>query len=148
MSNVIKAIATFFYTGYLPMRGTFASLFALLLYYIVRDSIGLYIFTTLFLIVLGFLVSSKAEKIFGAKDPGEVTIDEASGMMVALFLVPKLPIYVISGFILFRLFDIVKPPPIKRLEDIGGAPGIMLDDILAGIYANLILQVVYYITLL
>jgi len=141
VQKIIKLFATFFYIGYAPeAQGTLASLAALFLYYFVKDNLSLYIFTVLFLIVSGFLVSGKAEEIFKKKDASQITIDEASGMLVALFLIPPTWPYVIVGFILFRLLDIIKPQPIRKLEGLKGSAGVMLDDIAAGVLTNVILQ--------
>jgi len=141
MQTIIKIFATFFYIGYLPVaRGTLSALAALVLYYFVKDSLLCYTLTTLFLILAGFLVSGKAENIFNKKDASEITIDDASGMLVALFLIPQKPVYIITGFLLYRLFDITKIPPLKKIETLKGSAGVMCDDLVAGIYTNLILQ--------
>jgi len=129
--------------GYAPVaQGTLAALAALVVYYLVRDNAWLFAGSTLFLVILGFLVSGRAERIFGKKDASQITIDDASGMLLALFLIPQRQAYIIAAFILYRMFDILKVQPAKRFEDLKGSPGIMLDDIVAGIYANLILQIV------
>lgn len=144
-SGGIKIIATFFGVGYAPVaQGTLAALAVLPVYYLVRGNSWLFAGSTIFLIILGFSVSGRAERIFGKKDASQVTIDDASGMLLALFLIPQRPAYIIAAFILFRMFDILKVPPAKRLEGLKGSPGIMLDDIVAGIYANLILQTIRY----
>jgi len=143
MQSIIKITATFFGVGYAPVaQGTLAALAALVVYYLVRDNAWLFAGSTLFLVILGFLVSGRAERIFGKKDASQITIDDASGMLLALFLIPQRQAYIIAAFILYRMFDILKVQPAKRFEDLKGSPGIMLDDIVAGIYANLILQIV------
>ncbi len=92
-------------------------------------------------ITLGFLVSGKAEGIFGKKDAQCIVIDEASGMLVALLFLPYDIKLVIIAFCLFRTLDILKPYPIKKLQELKGGFGIMADDIAAGLCVNLILQV-------
>jgi len=93
--------------------------------------------------VVGTWAATRVEKLSGRKDPGIVVIDEVAGQLVALFLLPfyraGLPV-VIAGFILFRLFDIWKPYPIRKLESLGGGLGIMADDLLAGFYAMISLS--------
>lgn len=86
-------------------------------------------------------VSDGAEKLLG-KDSGNIVIDEVCGYAVSVLFVPKTGGYLIAAFILFRLFDILKPPPIRKIEqEVPGGIGIMLDDLLAGIYANICLQI-------
>ena len=99
-----------------------------------------YLAITLAVIVLGTVASSKAEEILGGKDPSSVVIDEFAGYMVAMALLPATVGYMLASFILFRFFDIVKPPPIKSLEKLGGGTGIMADDILAGVITSAILH--------
>jgi phosphatidylglycerophosphatase A len=72
-----------------------------------------------------------------------IVIDEATGMLLSLFCVPFSMFAVILGFFLFRIFDILKPPPARRMERLTGALGIMFDDIIAAIYTNLILQFIF-----
>ena len=80
--------------------------------------------------------------MFGKSDPGQIVIDEVCGYLITMFLISLSLKNIILGFLLFRLFDIVKPPPIRRLERLRGGFGIVSDDVLAGIYANLILQLI------
>jgi phosphatidylglycerophosphatase A len=91
--------------------------------------------------VLGTWAAGYADCILGTKDSPSIVIDEIAGFLVAMFLIPFVWGYIIAGFILFRFFDILKPWPLKKLQDISGGPGVMLDDIGAGVYTNVILQV-------
>lgn len=91
---------------------------------------------------MGVISSGIVEKESGTKDPSSVVIDEFAGIFVVFCFLPLRPGVVIAGFILFRLFDIVKPYPIRFLERVGGGWGIMLDDLLAAVYANLALRVI------
>ena len=95
-----------------------------------------------FFILMAIRVSARSAAALGNDDPGEVVIDEAAGLLVTLFLLPATMPNLWLGFVLFRLFDILKPYPIRRLEKIGGGAGIVLDDLLAGIYANLCIRFV------
>jgi phosphatidylglycerophosphatase A len=81
------------------------------------------------------------EEIEGAKDPGKITIDEISGMTVTMALIPATPVMLLAGFLIFRLFDITKPFPANIADrKIKGGLGVMLDDVVAGVYANICLQ--------
>ena len=143
MRRVIKFTTSFFYLGHSPiMPGTLGSLAGLLIYFIVKDKLPVYIFSILFLFALGILFSSEAERIYKRKDAQMIVIDEACGMMMSLFLVPYSIWIMILGFVLFRVFDILKPPPARAIEKFSGAFGVMFDDIIAAIYTNFILQIV------
>jgi phosphatidylglycerophosphatase A len=124
------------------MPGTVGSLGGLLLYFVVKDKLLVYAFSILFIFLLGMMFSAEAERIYKRKDAQMIVIDEACGMMLSLFLVPYNFWIMILGFILFRIFDIVKPPPAKAIEKFSGAFGVMFDDIIAAIYTNFILQIV------
>jgi len=124
------------------MPGTLGSLAGLLIYFVVKDKLPIYIFSVLFLFTLGIIFSSEAERIYRRKDAQMIVIDEACGMMLAMFLVPYSLWVMILGFILFRAFDILKPPPARKIENFSGAFGIMFDDVIAAIYTNFILQIV------
>jgi len=143
MKNYLtKLLSTFFGIGLLPLiPGTFGSLAGAMVYYFLwRHETAFYI--VLFLLIMaGFAISGKAEVLFGKKDPKCVVIDEVVGVMIAFILVPFTWINVIAVFALFRFMDIVKPYPIKKLEKMPGSTGIMLDDILAGVYANLAFRI-------
>jgi len=140
-NRLAKIIATFFYIGYLPfMPGTFGSAAALLLYIFLKPGpLAQYAFLALFL-SLGFYFSGKAEKQFNSKDPKYIVIDEVAGMFLTFLFIPFDFKLLLIGFLLFRVLDTVKPYPADRLQNINGSAGIMLDDIVAGLYANIILQ--------
>ncbi len=95
-----------------------------------------------FFILLAIWAAGKSAGALGTEDPAEVVIDETAGQLLTLFLLPATGFNLCLGFILFRLFDILKPYPIRRLEKIGGGSGIVLDDLLAGIYANVCIRLV------
>ena len=144
--RITKGILTLFGIGYLPLApGTFASVVAVLFYFVIRNNLFLYLTSTAFLIIIGFVVSRDAEKIFKEKDPKEVVIDEFCGMLVAYMLVPFTTPNVIWGFIIFRIFDILKVYPLERLERLKKGRGIMLDDLAAGVLTNILLQVMSFI---
>ena len=136
-------LATGCYAGCVPMApGTLGTLVALPLAYLL--SLLGPIEGVLFIIVFaGFAVwiSGEGEKVFQRKDPGLIVIDEMAGFLVTLFLISWSWKNVVTGFFLFRLMDVVKPFPIRRLESKWpGGWGVVGDDVLAGVYANVILR--------
>lgn len=141
----ILFFVTGFGSGYLPkMPGTFGSLVGAILCWAFRYfSPSIYLTTTVTIFFLGVWASNHAEKILGKKDPQQVVIDEVAGMLVTMALVPFSLKSAAIGFVLFRLFDIWKPWPVRWFQDrLPAGWGIMTDDIMAGVYANLILQVI------
>lgn len=136
-------VATAFGLGKSPWApGTVGSLFALALVWFAFPAQPLYqgaLISAVF--VLGILTSRCRAATLGKKDPSEVVIDEVVGVFVTFFWLPNLSVWVlIIGFLLFRLFDITKPLLVGKADRMGGAMGIMLDDVIAGIFANVILQ--------
>jgi len=123
------------------MPGTFASLAGLLVYFLVKYNYSVYISVTVLITALGFLVSGAAEKLFNKKDPRFVVIDEVSGMLLSLLFVPYDFKWVVAAFFIFRILDTLKPYPSGQLQNIKGSAGIMLDDIIAAVYTNILLQV-------
>jgi phosphatidylglycerophosphatase A len=89
---------------------------------------------------LAVYVSGEAERVFGEKDPPAVVIDEIAGLQVALFLVPPSFFSVAAGFVLFRFFDVLKPFPVRACERLPGGWGVVADDLAAGLYSVLVLQ--------
>jgi phosphatidylglycerophosphatase A len=141
--HLFKIIATFFYVGYLPfVPGTFGSIAGLALYFFIKGNGFLYLAAVLIIGVLGFISCGRAEKIFAKKDPQYAVIDEVTGMLISLAFLPYDIKWVVSGFFLFRLLDTLKPFPASKFQKMHGSVGIMGDDIVAGIYANIVLQVV------
>ncbi len=142
--RIVALFATGFYTGYFPFApATFSTLVLGIPFYLLcsRLSIYWYVILLLSLIVLAVELSDRAEKIFGKMDCGFIVIDELAGFLITMFMVPPGLITVTLGFFLFRFFDIVKPPPAnffnKRKK---GGFDVVMDDVFAGIYANLVLQ--------
>lgn len=140
---IVKVLSTFFYIGYLPfMPGTYGSMAGLFLFFLIKDNILLHILFVLLSMLLGFLVSGRAEKIFNQKDAKCIVIDEVSGMLLTLLFIPYELKLVIIAFVLFRILDGLKPYPADKLQNLRGSMGVMSDDIIAGLYANIVLQVV------
>jgi phosphatidylglycerophosphatase A len=137
-------IATGFYSGYLPKApGTWGSLVGLLLFFLLHTlSLEIYLVVVASIFLVGTFVAGEAEKIMDHQDPGLVVIDEIVGMLVTMIAIPATPLAMALGFALFRIFDIWKPFPVGFVDQrFHGGLGIMLDDIVAGIYSLIILQV-------
>ena len=140
---VALSLATIAGVGYAPFApGTFGSAAGLALWAVLPGSATVQGAAIVLTMVLGSWSGSVAERHFQTTDPSAVVIDEVLGMLVTLFLVPVGWKGAIAGFLLFRVFDIVKPYPANRLERIPGGIGIMADDFMAAIYANLALRVI------
>lgn len=138
-------LATFFGIGFLrPGSGTWASAVTALLWFFREENHFLFSgydwAYAIFVTALGIFVSHEVSRETGSKDPGFVVIDEVAGQLIALIAVPAEWKYALASFILFRGFDIVKPPPIRRLEKLPGGWGIMLDDVAAGLCALAVVQ--------
>jgi len=138
MKHVWILIATFFNVGRIPFApGTAASLVTTALVYFIAPYwqallvVKLAVILALFL--LGIPAASESEIHFKKKDPRQCVIDEVPGQMLSLLLIPHDPWYYFAGFVLFRVFDILKPYPIKKLEKAPHGTGIMIDDIAAGL---------------
>ena len=146
--RIAKFFASCFYTGYFPIApGTVGSFVALVLYWICPGSRWPVLLLVSFgLFFFGVWCATIAEKQW-SHDDGKITIDEAVGMLVALIAVPKTLVLVGIAFVAFRFFDIVKPFPASRAERLPAGWGIMTDDLIAGIYANIVTQIVYVIFL-
>ena len=131
--------ATFFYLGKLPFApGSWGSLGALILWIFLPLSFPLQLMVIIILFSVGVIASKKTAESMNDHDPSEVVIDEATGMGIALFMLPHSTAIFTMAFILFRIFDIFKPSFIYRAQKLPGGWGIMFDDILAGIFALLI----------
>ena len=133
--TVWRFAATFFYLGKLPFApGTWGSLGALLLWLLLPISFSIHLSVIVFLFVLGVYSSNKMAKYLNDHDPSEVVIDEAVGMGISLFMLPHSFGLYLLAFVLFRIFDVLKPSFIYRVQDLPGGWGIMLDDVLAGLF--------------
>ena len=130
------------FLGYAPIAsGTIGSVPAVGAAFLLRNTQAGLLVLAVLLFVLGTAASSRTEELLGRKDPGEVTIDEFVGMLVAYLWLPMTWTSVIVVFLLFRVFDIIKPFPARRAERIKGGLGIMADDVIAAIYANLAFRI-------
>ena len=129
-----RFVATFFYLGKLPfVPGSWGSLGALLVWLLLPVIFSVHLSVIIILFILGVYSSSRMAKYLDDHDPSEVVIDEVVGMGISLFMLPHSPGLYLLAFILFRVFDILKPSIIYRIQNLSGGWGIMLDDVLAGL---------------
>jgi phosphatidylglycerophosphatase A len=140
--------ASAFYIGFLPgAPGTYASVTTTLIFFLICHLSqqlvpALHLSTVCLISLIGVLAASRASTITGSDDPSFIVIDEVAGQLLTFLFLPPNALNLILGTVAFRLFDIWKPFPIRKLESLGGGAGIMADDLLAGVYANLLLQII------
>ncbi len=148
MNQILLAIATGFYVGFLPLfPGTWGSALALLPYYFARSlTLPSYLLMLFLLFIIGFFSAGAAEKMLNRADAGPIVIDEITGMLITLMFAPAHPLYWLLGFFLFRLFDILKPFPVSWFDNhVHGGIGIMMDDVMAGLYAMGCLYLIHFL---
>ncbi len=141
MEFLAKLISTFFFVGLLPKApgtwGSFAALLPVWIFY--KPGLFWYSVAGLSLFLVGVWAADLYSKQVGKKDPDEVVIDEVIGVWAVFLFVEPTLVNLLVGAILFRVFDILKPPPIGWFERLGGGLGIMADDLVAGIITGLVL---------
>ena len=145
--RAVLFLATGFFIGTVPFApGTFGSIIGLPICFLIsRLDFLIAVIGTILFILIAIWVAAAAEKILKQKDAGQIVIDEIAGLIVTFVGIPFTLKTVIAGFIIFRVFDILKPFPIRLLEKkVAGGPGIVFDDILAGLYGNLVLRLAIY----
>src|SRR3990167_9652753 len=139
--HLARLLSTFFYVGNVPIApGSLASLAGTLLAVVFHGNPAIYIVFWGAITFVGFAVSGRVEKLLGQKDPSCIVIDEVSGILLALFMLPLSPAVVVTTFFLFRAFDMFKIFPVNKFEQLNGALGIMADDLWAGFYTNITMQ--------
>jgi phosphatidylglycerophosphatase A len=142
----MKIVASIFGIGYIRKGGgTVAAAFAVLVWWLLFHNYGtnfaLQVLIVVLVTALGVWAGNKVEPEWG-KDSYRVVIDEVAGMFISVLFVPVVWKWLLIGFVLFRFFDIAKPFFIRRMEALKGGWGVMFDDVLAGIYANVVLQII------
>jgi phosphatidylglycerophosphatase A len=145
MKHFILILATVFGVGYSPVAsGTLGTLVAIPVYYFLSNIPSpIYEITLIGFFFFSVWISENGEIFFGKKDDKKIVIDEIMGFLITMLWVHKTVPFIIIGFFLFRFFDILKPFPIRRVETkLKGGYGVVLDDVMAGIYANIVLQVI------
>ncbi len=142
ISDIIATVFGIGYSAYAP--GTMGSLFGILIYMFLKEaSFSIYLLSVSCLFVIGTIASEIVESAYNVRDPSFIIIDEVVGMLVSLMFVSYSFWAVWIGFILFRIIDIAKVPPLNFLERIGGGLGIMLDDLVGGIMAGILLYIIF-----
>ncbi len=140
MKSLSYLISTFFYLGKLPKApGTWGSLGALLVWSFIPESLFFRFILLSLTLIIGFIACENTLKESDDPDPSFIVIDEVVGLWITLLFVPKTIFLFILGFLLFRLFDILKPSFIYSVQFLKGSWGVMLDDILAGVLSLLVL---------
>jgi phosphatidylglycerophosphatase A len=140
------AIATVLGVGYAPVApGTFGSAAGLIVWWLLPGSTTIQAAAIVVMFIAGSWAGSVAEGYFGRSDPGQVVIDEVMGMLITLFMNPVGWAGALVAFFLFRVFDVIKPYPANRLEKLHGGIGVMADDAMAAVYANLVLRAGLYL---
>jgi len=143
LNRFFLLVATGFGVGYSPIvPGTLGTLLAIPLYLVLSEIPSpIYELTLIGFFFLSVWISERAEKFFGKKDDQRIVIDEMMGLFITLLWLEKTLLVIVIGFILFRFFDILKPFPIRHLEKRWkGGYGVVLDDLMAGLYANILLH--------
>jgi phosphatidylglycerophosphatase A len=146
MRRLIVLLATWWGVGYCPVApGTLGTLAAIPLFFVLSLlPLWLYLSCLLVLALLACWAAGRAETIFGQSDPGAVVIDEVVGFLAVMIALPLKWPYLLAGFCLFRIFDVIKPPPIRFVErTVQGGYGVVLDDVLAALYAHIALRMLF-----
>lgn len=152
--NFQRLGSTLFFLGYFPFApGTIGSLVVVSLLFYYRERVA-HFFTPQYVVAfwlsyvafvtICFLFTRNLKEIFRSEDPKQVIIDECAGQLITFFLIPLSWRVLLLGFILFRFYDIVKPFPVHVFEDIEGGVGIMMDDVIAGVMANISLFIILW----
>ena len=147
LNKVGTFVATGGYAGFFPVApGTVGALVGLLLFYLFSNfSLAIYLLSTTALFFLGAWAAEKAEISFGRKDSPKIVIDEVVGYLVTMVLIPFTFGNALGGFLFFRLFDIIKPPPARKIDrQMQGGFAVILDDAVAGLYSNLSMHLVLW----
>lgn len=148
MTRLAVFIATVGYCGYFPVApGTIGSLAGLAVYAVVRwpNSPIVEVVAIGGIFAAGVWAGTVAERYFGGIDPGPIVIDEVVGMLITLAFVPVGWSGALLGFVLFRIFDVIKPYPAGRFERLHGGLGVMADDAMAAVYANVSLRIALWL---
>ncbi len=140
VNRVALLIATVAGVGYAPVApGSVASAITAIALVVLSPSRPVFVIFVLVVIIVGTWAAHDAERSLGGKDPGAIVVDEVAGMALSVLTLPLTPLVLLAGFLLFRLFDIVKPYPANALQRLRGGVGVMIDDLVAGLYALLVL---------
>lgn len=147
-NHFVKAIASSLYLGYSPkISGTVGSLWGVLIFYIFQgQNFPLYLYLTLFIVIISWPFSHWGEKAFNEKDASKITIDEVAGQLLTYLFIPYSFQNLVIGFVLFRVFDIIKIFPASWAQDkLPGGLGVAADDWIAGLQAAAVLYGIQFL---
>ena len=134
-------MATGFFIGHVPFApATWACAISIIIWYYARPLLPLYILLIIALFFIGVIMAERFEQVHG-RDPSIVVIDEYACFLIPLAFVPRSVLFIVIAFLAFRMFDIIKPPPLRTLENVAGGWGVMLDDLGAAIYTSVVVIV-------
>jgi phosphatidylglycerophosphatase A len=147
-NDIVVFLATGCFTGFLPLMpgtwGTFAAIPLVILVH--RVNLVVQGIVALVFVAFGAWISGRAEILLEDHDPRPIVIDEMAGFLISLLWLPLNPLTLFLGFGLFRLFDVVKPPPISSVEKrMRGGWGVVIDDVLAGVFTNVTLRLLFMV---
>ena len=148
MNRLAVFLCSFAYIGFFPVApGTAGSVAGVAVYLLMRRLHALPALLPLIILffAVGVAFGGAAERALGRVDPGPVVIDEVMGMLLSVWLVPVNWAGLLVGFLLFRALDVLKPYPARNLERLPGGLGMMADDAMAAVYANVAMQLLYYV---
>jgi phosphatidylglycerophosphatase A len=148
MRRLAVFVCSFGYIGFFPFApGTVGSAAGVAVYLAARHAAIPYLELLLIagLLVAGIVFTGPCEEDLRCTDPGPIVIDEVMGMLITVFMIPVGWVGLLLGFLLFRVLDVAKPFPARQLEHLHGGYGVMLDDAMAAVYANLLLRGAYYL---
>ncbi len=143
---IVLFIAEGAYAGRSPFApGTAGTVVGVLLYLCLKGvPLVSYVIACALATGIGIWAAGEAERMLGRKDAPSIVIDEIAGYLISMVMVPSNWEYIVAAFFLFRLFDVIKPWPLRRLQDLHGGLGVVIDDVGAGIYTNVVLQIAAY----
>lgn len=149
MKILNKIIATGLGIGYSPIiPGTLGSLLGVVIFFLLlklKLSLLLWIIILILLFFLGVITATQAEKLFLKKDSRKIVIDEVVGCLVFLLFIPHIKWCIITGFVLYRILDIVKPFPADKSQELAGGWGIMVDDLIVAVYTVVVINAAVFI---
>jgi phosphatidylglycerophosphatase A len=141
LSLAEQVVATGLFIGHVPFApATWACAISVIIWYFTRPVLLLYIILTIALFFIGVVVAKRFEHVYG-RDPSVVVIDEYACFLIPLAFVPRSVLFIVIAFLVFRMFDIIKPPPLRRLEHVTGGWGVMLDDLGAALYTSIVVLI-------
>lgn len=146
LNAILRQVATLFGVGFAPKApGTVATLATIPIWYaLAQTGAVIYMIVTFLLFPLGILAAQAYENHVGRHDSKEIVIDEVVGFLITMTWLPLTWQSVALGFVVFRVLDIVKPPPIRQLDKrMPGGFGVMVDDVVAGIIGSIVMQLIY-----